>query len=110
MANKQIRIEDSDNGREYVLEFDRSIVLQLDKDGFDIQNANKHPVSTMTDLFKAAFLKNHPNTKENDILDVLKNIDDKEGLFKALAEMYAEPLESLFGKSKNSKNLQWHVK
>ena len=107
MANKKIEITDGD--KKYTLEFNRAVVLQMDKEKFDIQAANEHPVSTMADLFLGAFIKNHPNISKDEKLNVLSNIDDKEGLFKELANMYAEPLESLFGKSKNSKNLPWHV-
>lgn len=80
----------------YTLEFTRRTVSELEGQGFNISEIGDKPVTMVPMLYEGAFLAHHRMAKNDIIWEIYEQIPDKEALLKALAEMYAEPIEALF--------------
>ena len=96
------------DGKEYILEFTRQTVIQTENMGFDAGLIDSKPVSSLTVLFRGAFLAHHRGLPISEIDKILEGLD-KDGLLPALAELYYEPIKVLM--EDNSKNLvKWTMK
>lgn len=95
------------NDKKYTLEFNRRSIEKMEQSGFDIESATSKPMSTIPKLFEGAFLMHHPYVKEETVDDMFNLFTDKQGLFTALVEMYAEPLESLVEDSTAKNAIAW---
>lgn len=91
---KQLKIQHE--GREYILEFTRKSVSELEKAGFIASDVTTKPVSTLPALFSGAFRANHRYLKQEIRDEIFDNMNNKNELIGKLAEMYNEPLEELF--------------
>ena len=110
MSN-QIEFEYKD--KKYCLEYNRESIKLMEKQGFDINNFMKQPM-TMVDLaFEGAFYKNHSNIKLAEIKEIFENLANKRELANQLLNMISETYNSLFDedeeKDENSKNIQWKI-
>ena len=61
--NTQIKI--THNGETYILEYDRFTIKLLEKSGFNYDEFLEKPMTNIELAFTAAFIKNHPNTKQS---------------------------------------------
>lgn len=96
------------DGKEYTLEFTRQTVVQTENMGFDAALIDSRPVTSLTTLFRGAFLAHHRGLPISEIDKILEGLN-KEGLLAALAELYYEPIKVLM--EDNSKNLvKWTMK
>ena len=96
------------DGKDYTLEFTRQTVVQTENMGFDATQLDTKPITSLTTLFRGAFLAHHRDTKVSDIDKILEGLD-KNGLLPALAELYYEPIKTLM--EDNSKNsTKWTMK
>lgn len=96
------------NGKEYVLEFTRKTVTEMEKKGFVAADVETKPMSTLPALFEGAFLAHHRFEKKEVITEIFDNMTDKEGLIGKLAEMYNEPIMALVEEpEENTKNVKW---
>ena len=87
------------NGQDYVLKFSRRTVKILEASGFDIDNAEKTPLTSAETLFAGAFLAAHEHDvrKDKDLPSkIWAGISDKQTFFSKLIEMYNEPLSTMF--------------
>jgi len=94
---KPMVITDSENGKEYTLEFSRKSVAKAEQAGLDI-NQIESKVMTMTPiLFWGAFLMHHPHmTREQTdkiLYEGLGGLNAEE--LSKLGELYAEPFKTL---------------
>lgn len=89
------RIEIPYNGKKYTLEFTRATVSSLEKSGFSINELGSKPATMIPMLFSGAFAANHPSTKVATINKIYDGLGDKQGLVKALAEMYSDSVYTL---------------
>jgi len=104
--NKHLTI--TDNGKEYVLEFTRRTVQQMEQQGFSIEDLDKKPMSTLPKLFAGAFLANHRFVRKEDIDDIYSRMTGKAELITKLAEMYSEPIAALVEDPEESEgNVTW---
>ena len=94
--------------KEYVLEFSRQTVRQMEGQGFAIEEVTSKPMTMIPLLFTGAFLKNCKGVKRRTIDDIYDNISDKTGLIEALMEMYAETLSTLTDE-KEEGNVSWAI-
>jgi len=104
-----IIIKDNIKNKEYKLEYNRYALIQMEEKGFDIKEYEKKPLKSLTILIRGAFIKNHPEMKDNEIDDLISQIGDTEKLVEALAELYADAMNSIVAKkgNENSKNITW---
>jgi hypothetical protein len=95
---------------EYTLEFTRATVMETERMGFNMDRLDSAPVTSLTLLFRGAFLAHHRTLTIAEVDDILTNID-KEGLLSALGELYMDAIKPLLESEEHSKNaIKWTVK
>lgn len=97
-------------GTQYTLEFTRDSVKQLERAGFNYEEAGGKPVTSLMTLFKGAFLAHHQRTSQSTIDEIWESLENKDGMFDALAELYNEPIEALMKEPDEGKKIAWSVK
>ena len=91
---KQINFEYKN--KEYTLEFTRESVKQMEREGFVAGDIVNKPMLTLPKLFAGAFKAHHRyDTKQKLIDEIFELFKNKQALVEKLAEMYAEPMETL---------------
>ena len=102
-------------GAEYTLEYTRKSIETMERQGFVLSDVKSRPVWAR-DLSpykeaSAAFYKkeDHRYVKKEKVDAIFENLTNKEVLFEKLAEMYAEPLESLMDEPEENTegNVTW---
>ena len=94
----------------YELEFNRNAVRMLEGQGFNIDALTAQPVTMIPLLFYGAFAKNHTGIKRNLVDKIYESLQNKSGLIQALAEMYAETVNTLLDSgSETEGNAVWEV-
>ena len=81
--------------KEYVLEYNRQSVKQMEGQGFVLDEIATKPMTMIPMLFSGAFIKNCRGTKRTVIDAIYEGVVDKTALMEALMEMYAETLSTL---------------
>lgn len=105
--NKQLRFTTND-GKEYVLEFTRKTVEQMERQGFIATQITEKPMTTLPTLFAGAFLANHRWVKKDEIDEIFSKLKNKQELIGKLAEMYNEPIMTLVDEPEAAEgNLDW---
>ena len=98
------------NDATYTLEFTRRTVSRLEEAGFNINEIGDKPATMIPILYEGAFWAHHRMANNDIIWEIYDTIKDKEGLMRKLAEMYAEPIETLFNEPEdNEKNATWET-
>ena len=97
-----------DNGTEYKLTFTRETMIATENRGFNINNVIDKPISSLTILWRGAFLANHASLTFAEI-DELFNKVEKAGLLDALLELYKAPIESLFDEDNSKNAIKWTI-
>ena len=91
---KEIKFEYE--GKEYTLEFTRESIKQMEREGFVASDIIEKPMLTLPKLFAGAFKAHHKfDTKQKQIDEIFELFTNKQALVEKLAEMYAEPMETL---------------
>lgn len=94
----------------YTLEYDRSVVKQLENAGFNAQEFLKTPALSIELVFKGAFIKNHRNIKESLVDEIYKHMPKKEELVATMITMIQETYETLFEEPEESEgNIEWGI-
>lgn len=84
------------NSKEYTLEYTRESVKQMEREGFVAGDILSKPMLTLPKLFAGAFKAHHRfDAKQKDIDKMFELFTNKQALVEKLAEMYAEPMETL---------------
>jgi hypothetical protein len=94
------------NGKNYVLEFTRNSVRQMESDGFIASDIETKPMTVLPALFAGAFIAHHRFEKKSVIEEIYSKLKDKQLLIEKLAEMYNEPISSLLDEPEEG-NLEW---
>lgn len=103
---KQIKIPYE--GTEYTLEFTRRSVETLERKGFKISEVSEKPMTSLPTLFAGAFLAHHRFVKPEIIDSIFSKLKNKDELIGKLAEMYNEPIISMFDEPEEDEgNLDW---
>lgn len=108
MAVKPIIIRNTEDGKEYTLEFNRDSVVFAEQRGFIVDDLYKFPMSKVPELFYYAFRMHHKNVARNQtdkiLFEELGGIPD--GMLERLAELYAEPFNAIavLGEGEERKN------
>lgn len=96
------------NEKDYVLEFTRRTVTEMEKKGFIAAEVESKPMSTLPALFEGAFLAHHRFEKKETINAIFNRMTNKEELIGKLAEMYNEPIMALVEEPEESEgNVDW---
>lgn len=95
--------------KDYVLEFTRRTVAELERLGFSVSDIETKPMTTIPTLFHGAFLAHHRFVKQELIDEIYNTMTDKQALLGKLAEMYNEPIETLVEEPEEGKegNVTW---
>ena len=105
MANK---ITFNYGGKEYVLEFTRKSVEEMERRGFVASEVLEKPLTVLPSMFAGAFIANHRFTKKKVIDEIYSKINDKEGLINTLAEMYSLVIDEFVDElEKEDNGLDW---
>lgn len=113
MASKEINekvnpiiLRDSEEDKEYVLEFDRESVRFAEARGFDISDVGKFPMTKIPELFFYAFRMHHKNVSREKtdriLFDYMGGMPD--GMAERLGALYAAPFEALAAAEDEGKN------
>lgn len=97
-------------GTQYVLEYTRGTVRDMEADGFDPSVIDSKPMTMIPMLIEGAFRKNHPFTKTATVDKIYQSIPRKEEFVRHLIEMYNEPLNSLIEEPEDGEgNVAWEM-
>lgn len=103
---KQLKFEY--NNREYTLEYTRETVKQMEREGFVANDVISKPMLTLPKLFAGAFKAHHKyDTKQKQIDEIFELFKNKQALVEKLAEMYAEPMETLMDDVDTGNAIAW---
>lgn len=108
---KTISFKWDKDGREYTLAYTRDTAARIENAGFRASEIEDKMNVMLPLLWRGAFLANHGKTKEETIDEIFNSITDKEGLYKKLAEMYRETIETLFDEPEEGAkgNITWEA-
>jgi hypothetical protein len=86
--------------REYVLEYSRNAVKQIEQQGFVLDQISEKPMTMVPMLVYGAFIKNHRGIRRDLVDEIFEHIgnkvgDNENGFINALIEMYAETINTL---------------
>lgn len=76
-------------GKDYVLEFTRKSVEEMERRGFVAEDFLSKPMTMLPTMFAGAFIAHHRLTKRKLIDEIFATIDNKTELINTLAEMYS---------------------
>lgn len=88
------------NKQDYVLEFSRNAVKQMEQQGFVLDQIGDKPMTMVPLLVYGAFMKNNKGIKRSLVDEIYEHIADKvgdgeNGFIQTLLEMYAETVNTL---------------
>lgn len=98
----------TDNGKAYTLGFTRETVIATENMGFSVNNIVDKPISSLTLLWRGAFLAHHDSLTFAEIDELFDRIS-KEGLLDALIDLYKAPVETLFDEENSKNAIKWTV-
>ncbi len=91
--------------KEYTLEYTRESVKQMEREGFKASDIVEKPMNTLPKLFAGAFKAHHRfDIKQKEIDEIFELFSNKQALIEKLAEMYAEPMETLMDNDNDEGN------
>ncbi len=94
--------------KEYVLEFTRKTVAEMERKGFIASEVEDKPMTSLPALFAGAFLAHHRFVKQEVIDKIFSRMKNKDELIGKLAEMYNEPIMALVEEPEESEgNVEW---
>lgn len=97
-------------GKDYVLEYTRKSVQEMEKRGFVAADADTKPMTVLPMMFEGAFLAHHRFEKKEVVDEIFSKMSNKENLIAKLAEMYNEPIMTLLDEpSEKEGNVNWTV-
>lgn len=89
------KLEFTFDGKEYVLEFTRRTVKEMERKGFVASDIESKPMTLLPELFAGSFLAHHRGTRADVIDSIFDRLSNKQELIGKLAEMYNEPILAL---------------
>lgn len=107
--NKKIEFED--NGKKYVLEYNREAIEIMERQGFVASEMVKRPMTMLPLAFQGLFYKNHKDVRKSFIDECYNRFPNKSELIEAIADMISETYNSLTDENVDSEkgNLDWKI-
>lgn len=111
MENTKKILKNNKTGEEYILEYDRESVQQIEKLGFSINEVENKPMIMFPLMFRGAFIKNHKYIKDKEINEIYDKIKNKTALFHDVMQMITECYETLISDSEENDegNADWEI-
>lgn len=111
MENTQIKLKNKKSGKEYILEYNRKTVQQIERLGFSINQASEKPMTMFPLMFRGAFLANHKYLKEKEIEEIYDGLKNKNELNEKLLTMITECYSTLLDgdEEENEGNVDWEI-
>lgn len=98
------------NGESYKLGFTRDSIKRMEDRGFDFSKAEQKQISSLFELVEGAFRTFTPRITTDKIMEVWGALKGKDELYKALMEMFQEPLKVLNEPDEDSEgNASWKI-
>ena len=110
MQNTRIMLKNKE-GKEYILEYNRQSVQQIERIGFSLEDVTKKPMTMFPLMFRGAFLVNCRYVKEKEINELYDNMKNKSELHNALMNMISECYETLADSEEEDAegNVGWEI-
>lgn len=107
--NKKIEFEDE--GKKYILEYNREAIEIMEKQGFVASEMVKKPMTMLPLAFQGLFYKNHKDVRKSFIDECYNRFPNKGELIEAIADMITETYNTLTDENvENEKgNLKWKI-
>lgn len=107
--NKKIEFED--NGKKYVLEYNREAIEIMERQGFVASEMVKRPMTMLPLAFQGLFYKNHKDVRKSFIDECYNRFSNKSELIEAIADMISETYNSLTDENVDNEkgNLDWKI-
>lgn len=107
--NKKIEFED--DGKKYILEYNRESIEILERQGFNVKEMTEKPMTMLPLAFQGLFYKNHRNVKKSFVDECYKRFKDKDKLIELMAEMIMETYNSLTSDEDagDKGNITWEI-
>lgn len=93
MNSKQITV--GYEGKTYTLEFNRAVVMLMEKQGFRLAEFDVKPVVNTTLLVRYAFFLHHRKLSEDEVFAIYDNIRDRDAFVSKLLDMCSDTYVSL---------------
>ena len=93
--------------KDYVLEYTKATVKQMEDRGFVASRVTEAPLTVLPDLFAGAFLANHKFTNRKIIDEIFDLMQDKGALIETLSQMYNEPIKALMEDGDEGNGIAW---
>lgn len=90
-----ITLTDNESGRVYILEFNRDSVRWAERQGFDITELTKFPMTNIPRLFFFAFRMHHKGITQDQTDAMLDELGATRKLLERLVQLYSAPMDSL---------------
>lgn len=104
------KIEFDYEGTHYTLEYNRTSVALIERQGFCIDELAKKPVLMLPLAFEGLFYKNHKKVSRETIEKIYDKMTNKEELMKTIAEMLNETYTSLQSEpTEKEGNIDWKI-
>lgn len=103
------KIEFNYLGTDYVLEYTRKTIRDMEARGFVINEIDTKPMTRIPQLWAGAFLCHHKREKEERINEIFNLMADRDELVKKLVEMYYSAMSTLIEEEEvdESKKIHW---
>lgn len=82
-------------GKQYTLEYTLKTAAMAENDGFVLDMLGDKPARMIPLLFHWSFYRHHKGITKDMTAKIYKGIRDKNGLVRALADMYADAVNAL---------------
>ena len=107
--NKKIEFED--NGKKYVLEYNREAIEIMERQGFVASEMVKRPMTMLPLAFQGLFYKNHKDVRKSFIDECYNRFPNKSELIEAIADMISETYNSLTDENVDNEkgNIEWKI-
>lgn len=96
------------DGKTYTLAFTRETVIATENMGFVLGDILSKPISSLTYLWRGAFLEHHDSLTIAEVDKLLEKID-KKNLLDALIDLYNAPINSLLDEGNSKNAIKWTV-
>ena len=93
MPLKQITV--NHDGVKYTLEYNRAIVILMERQGFNIAEIDSKAMLNTSLLVRYAFLLHHRKLSEEKIFEIYDSIADRNGFVEKLVEMCSDSYVSM---------------
>ncbi len=104
---KYIVITDKENDTEYKLGYTRRVILDMESDGFNINEIDSKPLAAMNMLFTRSFDRFHPEVSLEKREEIYDELGDKSELMLALVDLWSYTVEGLT--SNQNTRLKWKM-